>query len=334
MTATIDASPSTHAALADLVLVRMMLPSRRPPAPSAVRKDVGKLHGSELSAAAFDELREALSSSGLLHKGRRNTYVLTDVGRQRALDFLEISELPPRTNWTTVIDKYLFPRAAALSASEAAKLKSADHLAAFLLRRKHHLGVGSGSTVKQVLQAIVCKKLGYPEETTLDGLLCAELSKLLGSERLTKETLTKQLPLFKTGLTEVKADAVRKKVVREWLDRSSSPPSKREDGEPFDLTTFAATVLALAAKSPPHDRFHHNKVFISALWEASQREPSFPRLGLDAFKQRLLEANAQNFLHLSRADLVQAMDPKMVDKSETKYLNATFHFVLLEGDRP
>ncbi len=124
MTATIDASPSPHATLADLVLVRMMLPSRKPLAPSAVRRDVGKLHGSELSAAAFDELREALSSSGLLHKGRRNTYVLTDAGRQRALDFLEITELPPRTNWTTVIDEYLFPRAAELSATEAAKLKT------------------------------------------------------------------------------------------------------------------------------------------------------------------------------------------------------------------
>ncbi len=334
MTVTIDASLSTNTVLADLVLVRMMLPSRKPPAPSAVRKDVGKLRGSELSAAEFDDLREALSSAGLLHKGHRNTFVLTDAGRQRALDFLEISELPPRTNWTTVIDKYLFPKAAELSASAAAKLKNADNLAAFVLKRKYGLAVGSGSTVKQVLQAILCKNLGHPEETTLDGLLCAELSKLIGSERLTKETLAKQLPLFETGLTEVRADAARKKVVREWLDRPSVPPSKRDDGEPFDLTTFAATVIALAAKSPPQDRFHHNKVFISALWEASQRESSFPRLGLDAFKQRLLEANAQNLLHLSRADLVQAMDPEIVNKSETKYLNAAFHFVLLEGDRP
>jgi hypothetical protein len=39
-------------------------------------------------------------------------------------------------------------------------------------------------------------------------------------------------------------------------------------------------------------------------------------------------------LHLSRADLVQAMDPQLVADSETSFLNANFHFVLIEGDRP
>jgi hypothetical protein len=75
-------------------------------------------------------------------------------------------------------------------------------------------------------------------------------------------------------------------------------------------------------------------VFIAALWRASQREPSLQHISLPEFKQRLVEANAQSFLHLSRADLVQAMDPQLVAESETVYLNATFHFVLLEGDRP
>jgi hypothetical protein len=28
------------------------------------------------------------------------------------------------------------------------------------------------------------------------------------------------------------------------------------------------------------------------------------------------------------------MDPQLVSASETAYLNATFHFVLLEGERP
>ena len=131
---------------------------------------------------------------------------------------------------------------------------------------------------------------------------------------------------------------MRCKVVRDWLGRTirrnrrSSP--NRRPAEPFDLTAFAATVRALAAGSPPQDRFHDNKVFIAALWRASQREPSFPRLSLAEFKQRLVEANSHNLLHLSRADLVQAMDPQLVADSETVYLNATFHFVLLEGDHP
>jgi hypothetical protein len=104
--------------------------------------------------------------------------------------------------------------------------------------------------------------------------------------------------------------------------------------EPIDLPAFAATVRTLAANSPPQDRFHDNKVFIAALWRASQREPNLPRFSLAEFKQRLIEANAQHLLHLSRADLVQAMDPQLVADSETVHQNATFHFVLLEGDRP
>ena len=111
-------------------------------------------------------------------------------------------------------------------------------------------------------------------------------------------------------------------------------PHESSPAEPFDLTAFAATVRAVAEGSPAEDRFHDNKVFIAALWRASQRELTFPRLSLPEFKQRLVEANSQNLLHLSRADFVQAMDPQLVSESETAYLNATFHFLLLEGERP
>jgi hypothetical protein len=311
----------------------MTLSSKKPVAPSAVRKDVGKLLNSELPRAEFDDLRSELATAGFVTRGKRNTFALTDAGRERALRFLGVAELPPRTNWSTVIAKYLFPRAAGLSMNAAAKLDNGEKLAAFILKRKYGLAAGAGSTVNQVLDAIACTQLGFSDETTLDGLLCAVLSRLMGAERLTKEKLVKQLPLFKTGLTAAKADSVRCKVVRDWLAGATQPPPKPRPIEPIDLHVFAATVLALAANSPPQDRYYDNKVFIAALWRASQREPSFPRLSLPEFKQRLVEANSQNLLHLSRADFVQAMDPQLVADSETFYLNATFHFVLIEGDQ-
>jgi hypothetical protein len=327
--------PATHAAIADLVLVRMTLPSKNPVAPSVVRKDVGKLLGSDLSAAEFDDLRTELAFAGFLTKGKRNTFAVTDAGRERALQFLGVAELPSRTKWSTVIAKYLFPKAAGLSAEAAAKLDSGDKLAAFILRRKYGLAAGAGLTVNQVLEAMVCKELGFSDEATLDGLLRVILSRLMRSERLPRETLVKQLPLFETGLTAASADAARGKIVRDWLGGASESPQPPVSSppEPFDLAAFAATVRALAAASAPEDRFHDNKVFIAALWRASQREPNFPRLSLPEFKQQLVEANSQNLLHLSRADLVQAMDSQLVADSETVYLNATFHFVLLEGDR-
>ena len=337
------ATPSVTA-VADLVLVRMTLPSKKPVAPSVVRKDVSKLLDSEMSSAELDDLRGELASAGFLTKGKRNTFALTDAGRERVLRFLGVAELPPRTNWSTVIATYLFPKAAGLSADAAAKLDSGDKLAAFVLKRKYELAAGSGSTVNQVLEAVACKQLAFADETTLDGLLCAVLSRLMGSERLPKEKLAKQLPLFETGLTAASADAARCKMVRDWLGGVPRPqplPRRRHHHhkppppvEPFDLPAFAATLRALAAGSPPEDRFHDNKVFIAAV----ARQASGSRTSRDSlspeFKQRLVEANSQNLLHLSRADLVQAMDPQWVADSETVYLNATFHFVLVEGDHP
>ena len=333
MTTTL-AAPPAHA-VADLLLVRMALPN---PTPKKVREDLGKLLNEELSPAALEELRSELADAGFLTKGKRKNYVLTDAGRERGLRFLGLTELPPGTSWSKVIDAYLFPKATGLSESAAAKLDKKDKFAALILKRKYGLGAAAGSTVSQVAEAVACKELGFPEETTLQGLLCAVLSRCLGSERLPKEKLVEQLPLFETGFATVSAEAVRRKVVRDWLGEATmrvnrpSPPVPR--AEPFDLPAFAATVKVLAADSPPEDRFHGNKVFIAALWRASKREPSFQHLDLPKFKQRLVEANAQHLLHLSRADLVQAMDPQLVAESETAYLNATFHFVLLEGERP
>src|SRR5262249_18165415 len=148
-----------------------------------------------------------------------------------------------------------------------------DKLAAFILKRKYGLGTGAGSTVNQVVEAIACKELGFPEETTLAGLLCAVLSRHMGSNRLTKEQVVKQLPLFETGLTRANAEARRGKVVRDWLSATALSAQRPEPpAEPFDLHLFAATVRALASHSSPQDRFHDNKVFIAALWRTSRQE--------------------------------------------------------------
>ena len=242
MTTTLAIPPVTNAAVADLVLVRMILPGKKPVGPRDMRRDVGKLLGVDFSVSQLDDVRNQLADAGFLTKGKRHTFTLTDAGRERALRFLGVDDLPPRTNWSLAIGKYLFPKAAGLPADAAAKLDSGDKLAAFMLKRKYDLTGRAGSTVSQVLEAVVCKELGFSGETTLNGLLCVVLSKLIGSERLTKDKLAQQLPLFETGLVAVKADAARNKIVRDWLggagrrrnrmkqhplSRSTCPPSPR-----------------------------------------------------------------------------------------------------------
>lgn len=338
MNTMIAASPTCD--WADLLLVRMLLTQT---SPKKICSDLGKILPEEPSVDSLRNLQQELAQGGFLKKGRNNSFSLTDSGRQRALRYLGVSELPPRMRWSDIIARYLFPKVAGLTESAAAKLRTTEQLAAFLLKRKYQLGAGAGATLNQVMEALVCQQLGYANESTLQGLLCAVLSNLIGSERLPKDQLTRQLPLFDTGLNTLRAEAIRRKIVQEGFQSpASSPkvseiaPSPKTDAnsqEAFDLEEFAATVKALAADSPPQDRFHNNKVFIAALWRASQQEPSLRRFTLDEFKQHLLEANAKHLLHLSRADFVQAMDPQLVEQSATTHLNATFHFVLIEGTR-
>ena len=193
MTTTL-ASAATDTAVADLVLARMAVPGKSPVGPMALRKDIGKLLGSEMSAAELDSLRTSLATAGFLTQGKRNTFSLTDAGRERALRFLGVDEVPAGTNWSTLIAKHLLPKAIGLPAEAAAQLKNGDLLAAFLLKRKYGLAAGAGSTVNQVLEAVACKQLGFGDETTLAGLSCAVLSRLMGSERLSKRSSPSRFP--------------------------------------------------------------------------------------------------------------------------------------------
>ena len=97
-----------------------------------------------------------------------------------------------------------------------------------------------------------------------------------------------------------------------------------------DLREFSRKVLA-AARACPTGRYGDNKIFIVHVWRALQNDPDFQGTELFVFKQRLAEANNARLLDLSRADLVQAMDPEDVQLSEVCYLNATFHFIRIES---
>jgi hypothetical protein len=46
----------------------------------------------------------------------------------------------------------------------------------------------------------------------------------------------------------------------------------------------------------------------------------------------LVAAHPRGDLTLTRADLVAAMDPKDVAASETRHLNATYHFIQDSGE--
>ncbi len=92
------------------------------------------------------------------------------------------------------------------------------------------------------------------------------------------------------------------------------------------MSELAERVKA-AARACSTGRYGDNKVFIVHVWRMLQSDPDFAEMGLDRFREFLAAANNARLLDLSRADLVQAMDPEDVRMSEVSYLNATFHFI-------
>jgi hypothetical protein len=108
--------------------------------------------------------------------------------------------------------------------------------------------------------------------------------------------------------------------------RSTAPASRPFEASPAD------TLLALVREAIPRigsdGRFGPEKVFVSAIWRRIESDSRVPDLSLDRFKRWLVAANRDQLLDLARADLVAAMDAKLVAESEIRDLGSTFHFVV------
>ncbi len=221
------------------------------------------------------------------------------------------------------------------------KLNDKNGLCAYRAQQRFDLPPGVQLTPAKVVEALacrlICRELGL-EATAADLAPSGPLSSL------TK--VAKQLPNTLTGTLRADADSLRNALLRDRLAQTEGPSfiaahgddtQSREPDEPeqrdMDLPVFAAPVQALARTSPT-GRWGDNKVFINHIWREFQAEPNFPRLDLAAFKERLLKAHRGGLLRLERADLVEAMNSDDVRASETPFLTATYHFVLIERERP
>jgi hypothetical protein len=311
--------------LADLILARL-LPATASVPPKKLRDDIGSLFRPAPSPETVGGTLAALRAAGLVTP---NGQQLTDAGRARARAYLGVTELPPKANWRTVKAKYLVPKALGLTApADAETCGDAKRLAPLLLKRRLGLPVGTGSGLGAVLEAIACRELGYPDHSKLKELLPHLLGKAIGSDKpLDVNSAVNVVPRVLLDAPKGGLEGLRAVALAGLTGVITRRPMA--DPEPFDLEAFAHTVVAVARRSPT-GRFGDNKVFINHVWRQVADEPRFTPLGPTGFKDKLVEANRENLLTLSRADLVQVMDPADVRESETAHLNAVFHFILLE----
>jgi len=139
---------------------------------------------------------------------------------------------------------------------------------------------------------------------------------------LSAKDAAKLAPRMLLGVAKAGVDGYRMKVIGgSFEDRvvpSAEPPLAA------DLQAFATAVLD-AAPNCPTGWSGDDLVLIAHVW--NHVKDRFEPLDLAGFKEKLLVANRERLLSLSRADLVQALDPQDVRESETTWMNATFHFL-------
>ncbi len=102
--------------------------------------------------------------------------------------------------------------------------------------------------------------------------------------------------------------------------------NEREERDQLLVEMLARKLLDTAVRTAPaSDRYGPHKVFVSRLWD---RIGGDLRMTLPQFKAWLITLNRTEAADLARADLVGAMNPRDVERSEINDHGATFHFVL------
>ncbi len=252
---------------------------------------------------AVDELR-----AGGMVEVVRGRVRLTDAGRSAAEDFL--GGKPAAVRWATLERTQVLPRILGVE-----RAGTADELRAAAIQTRE--GLARGPTLARTADALGWKLLGAPQDEpfTRERVLAFLVGRALGTRVPDVATAMRLAAARAAGARRADARELADAIVRRWL--------AGDTGEE-DLDGFARRVQAAAGASPT-GRFGDNKVFISHVHAAL----ADPALDLPAFKARLLDAHRQGLVTLTRADLVEAMDPTDVAASETRYLGATFHFVRL-----
>jgi hypothetical protein len=347
--------PDALSPIEALVLVRLLPAMENGVKTADIRKDLeplldGRWSGNALTEVLDRTVIKLVSYQLVFHKSAKSkrarpTVSLTPEGRSAALAFLRVSELPakPKPSWASLKKALLLAPALGLSGSGATLTKD-DNLRAALLARHYDLPLGESPTLKQAKTEWLRQMLGMGprEKVTLDTVQAALFRRESGDaqplppKRALDRLLARRLCARRDDTREL-----RDVILRTWIAGGNGQPATGQSRaetvgvvglQPavmLDLETFAQKVRA-AARSCSSGRYGDNKVFIAHVWRSLQDDPEFRGTSLDAFKQRLAEANNTRLIDLGRADLVQAMDHDDVQLSEVSYLSATFHFVRTE----
>jgi len=324
-------TPPPPSRLGQFVVVRL-LATGKPPARSDIDKSLKRYFADRLALTAgdwktlLDGTLDELGRCGLIES---RPYRLTHSGRQAALGIIGVDTLPPRTTWQALRNRYVTAMALGilpLGKSQLERLGKADGMRAAILAKHYRLPSGPVPTLSRALHELAWQQLAKAHEladmTHKDFTRRAVLIATLLEGRSVNHP-EEALAAMATDASATKPEVVRDSLICQWLNGADS---REVVIDRFDLKEFARIVRELAATSG-EGRFGPNKVFIDTVWNRFQSQPGTPPMTRQQFDHRLVEANAAMCLTLSRADLVDAMDPESVRLSEIRLSDASFHFI-------
>lgn len=284
---------------------------RRPPRASDLRKAlfgavahrISRAEWPALMAQVLERLRELKQIEAPLR--------LTPEGTRALCEKLGLQTLPPGVRFAQM-------RSALVARSQRAAGSSVGDLRAAALQRGLGLRLSGPARMPAVRNAMAWKALGRDDDApfTREAVIAWALEQKLGPIRV--KSSEKGLALLAAkfaGASRTTAESLRQAALRSWLE--GSPPAELE----LRLEDFARHVVRIAEQTKT-GRYGDHLVFISHVFNAAGRTSDERD-----FKRKLGEAHQAGLLKLTRADLVEAMDPADVAASATAVHGATFHFV-------
>jgi hypothetical protein len=321
--------PQKSPSVSEVVLARLLVTAANGHLRLRVKRELSPFFdhrlGGEAWSRVFDETLEDLMQSGKIQSPAKNRIGLSEAGRRAACDLIGTTEFPEKLSWPILRDGYLVPRALGFSPPTMSKARkritTANGLRAAILRQHFDLPVEEFPTLTQARDALFWKLIGREsaERLTVTNVMKHVLNKELDPARPAPATdAPKRIAQKVAKARNADASQLRLATLRRWCEGGSGASGEME------LATFAERVQA-AARRCSSGRFGENKVFIAHVWHEMQDE--LGGMHIESFKRRLTEANNARLLRLSRADLVEAMEPRDVVESQTEYMNAQFHFI-------
>lgn len=319
-----------------LILARLLAGGSRAPTRREVQKSLDSLFVERLGESVWRTLfSSACDRLVAMERVTSQPIALTAAGRDCALKFWHIDELPARARWETLKRQYIVPRVLGVSRQQLSGKDKNKSLIAAVVKNRYKLGSDTGNTLASVVNALAWRQLNV--DSTARFTPQAVIARLLlkSNRNPTTDQVAKSLARL---AVDTAGNDLFGGALRQWIasaeieadpgagvvDMTSTDVHNRE------LTTFASNTLR-AALGTQTGRFGDNKVFISQVWNHLQARREFAAMTLAQFKERLVEAHRRQLLELSRADLVERMDAQDVAESETRYLDGVFHLLRIDN---